>query len=122
MLPLLDRLEAMLVDVRLSPQSRVAHWQGSSLARICGRRRYVHLAEFGNLNYKNREPDQIEIADFQNGYEKIFRLLGEFPSLVLLCACDRFELCHRRVLSDKLTEAKFPTAEINNWETYPALF
>ena len=68
------RLNAILVDVRMVPRSREPIWNGTTLHKRLGDR-YVWLKEFGNRNYRGTV-DQIEIADFPAGQERLAKLLG----------------------------------------------
>lgn len=71
----LTRLDAVLVDVRMIPRSRWApQWNGTALHNRLGDR-YVWLKEFGNRNYKGTF-DQIEIADFPAGEQRLRELAG----------------------------------------------
>lgn len=108
--PLLDRLGALLFDIRLSPRSRVPHWRGEALQRLLGES-YRHLPALGNLNYKTE--GEICIADLNFGIQEILRT--GLPA-VLLCACAKSESCHRRVVARELERMGARVIELNNWE------
>lgn len=92
-----ERLGAVIIDVRYSPFSRDAAWRKPAMAKLWGKW-YRHLNEFGNRNYKGNE---IVIADFEKGVEEITPILKDHP-VILLCACWSFQLCHRKVVADRL--------------------
>lgn len=120
-----ERLDAVLVDVRMVPRSRNPIWNSTALAKRFGdgstgspRGRYVWLKQFGNRNYKGTF-EQIEIVDFARG---VVRLLELFPPavgtsapgrpIILFCGCPDPGQCHRSVLADGL--AKLWSAEISH--------
>ena len=98
-----NRLDAILVDVRMVPRSRAPIWNGSTLHKRLGDR-YVWLREFGNRNYKGTV-DQIEIADFPAGLERLQAIAATGRAVVLLCGCPAVSTCHRKVLADWLAKA-----------------
>src|SRR5664279_4232291 len=70
-----SRLDAILVDVRMVPRSRWAPgWNATVLHARLGEK-YVWLKEFGNRNYKGTF-EQIEIADFPVGEQRLRELVG----------------------------------------------
>ena len=116
----LARLDAILIDVRMVPRSRAPIWNSGVLARRLGEAskdpagQYVWLKEFGNRNYKGTF-EQIEIADFPAGEQRLRELLGlddTGPALrsfsgagkavILLCGCPDVNVCHRKLLADWL--------------------
>ena len=123
----LQRLDAILVDVRMVPRSRAPIWNGTTLHKRLGER-YVWLKEFGNRNYRGTV-DQIEIADFPAGRERLAKLLGTLAppsataipspahatgptsapatgrSVILLCGCPDVNQCHRKTLADWLAQS-----------------
>jgi hypothetical protein len=104
----LDRLDAILVDVRMVPRSRWAPaWNASALAARFGDR-YLWLREFGNVNYKGTF-EQIEIADFPTGISVLSNRTGQpfegAKNIILLCGCRDVNVCHRKVLAERLAES-----------------
>jgi uncharacterized protein (DUF488 family) len=107
----LDHLDAILVDVRMVPRSRVATWNVGVLSRRLGQR-YLWLREFGNRNYKG---GPIDIVDFAAGQAKLVEITachGESPrsrtsgkSVILLCGCADVKVCHRKLLAEWLAKA-----------------
>lgn len=101
---LVDRLDAILVDVRLSPRSRNPVFSGKRLTERFGDR-YIWLRGFGNVNY--RQPDApVRLADFDGGLRRLCeRMLQEDTNdVILLCACRDVGVCHRKVVADRLAE------------------
>ena len=86
-----------LIDVRFSPKSRNAAWRQEHLVKMLGER-YVHVPEFGNVNYWNNEP--IRLADPEKGYERVAPYLE--TGVCLLCVCQDVETCHRKVVAEYL--------------------
>ena len=100
----LARLDAILVDVRMVPRTRWAPlWNGSVLHERLGVR-YVWLREFGNRNYKGTF-EQIEIADFPAGELRLRALTANSKAIVLMCGCRDVNVCHRKVLAERLATA-----------------
>ena len=108
----LDRLGAILVDVRMVPRTRwQPQWNAAALHARLGDR-YVWLREFGNRNYKGTF-EQIEIADFPTGEKRLREIAATGPALsevegkavVLLCGCRDVNVCHRKVLAERLAQA-----------------
>jgi hypothetical protein len=94
----LERLAAILVDVRMVPRTR---WQPQWNAAVLHTRlgdRYVWLREFGNRNYKGTFK-QIEIANFPAGEKRLREITGPGKAVVLLCGCRDVNLCVRSVRS-----------------------
>lgn len=90
------KLDAIVVDIRMSPVSRVPHWNGPALAQLLGTR-YVHTPAFGNVNYKNG--GSIKLHSPNIGLQQIAPLLKRQP-LILLCACPDPQTCHRRIAAE----------------------
>lgn len=89
---------ALLVDVRISPRSRAAEWAGPALRHRFGAR-YLHLRQFGNLNYQSDAP--VQLADGPGGVRALLAATrpllhqGDPLTVVLLCACPDRGRCHR---------------------------
>jgi uncharacterized protein (DUF488 family) len=97
----LDRLGAILVDVRMVPRTR---WQPQWNATVLHARlgdRYVWLREFGNRNYRGTF-EQIEIADFPTGEQRLHEITSTGKAVVLLCGCRDVNVCHRKVVAEML--------------------
>ena len=90
------RLKALVVDVRLVPLSRVAGFSEVDLKHAMGDS-YIWLREWGNLNYRSGGP--VQLGDFEGGLAK---LGGRAENVILLCACRDVNVCHRKVVAEKL--------------------
>ncbi len=100
----LDRLDAILVDVRMVPRTRWAPaWNSAVLAGRLGER-YTWLRAFGNVNYKGTF-EQIKIADFDAGEIRLREITATGKAVVLLCGCRDVNVCHRKVLAERLAQA-----------------
>jgi len=91
------QLNAVVVDIRLSPRSRKPEWNKGRLTTMLGNR-YLHLPELGNVNYKGGD---ILLKDPDVGIAVLLREL-QSRSIILMCVCGEFSKCHRRVVADLL--------------------
>jgi len=109
---LLERMNAVLCDIRFSPHSRHERWRERSLRNLLGAR-YVHLIEFGNEAFRIGE---IKIHDFSAGLRKLETLLQLYDGVILMCACKEYELCHRRTVAEELLSLnEFEIYDIEDW-------
>ena len=92
------KLNAWLIDIRLSTRSAIPIWRGRSFASKLGAR-YRHIPDLGNINYKKAGP--VKIKDLGKGLETLFQLL-ELSNLVLMCACKNRQACHRQVVAREI--------------------
>ena len=83
------------------PRSRFQPvWNSAALsARLA--ERYAWLKELGNRNYKGTF-EQIEIVDFDAGEQRLRELTAGGKSVILLCSCKDVNVCHRKVLAERL--------------------
>lgn len=107
--PMLERLDAVLVDIRFSPNSRVMHWRKAYLSTLL-KDRYHHNPNLGNRTFRE---GRIAIQNLELGLETL--LASSFP-VVLMCACKEYSRCHRRVISEELGKRGYKTKEIPTWE------
>jgi uncharacterized protein (DUF488 family) len=112
--PLLDKLHAILCDIRYSPNSRVPQWRGDSLFKRLGNQ-YDHTQELGNKAFKS---GRIEIVDMEDGLFGIDAAYEIGNNLVLMCGCREFDGCHRAVIADALIAKGYEVIEIEDWEAY----
>ncbi len=99
---------AYLVDIRLSPRSRFQAFDQQALqARF--HKRYIHMSELGNVNYRNGQP--IQIAYPGRGIPRLVNGLKRGYAIVLMCGCKHYELCHRQTVVKFLLEA-MPEAKV----------
>jgi uncharacterized protein (DUF488 family) len=108
--PMLADLDAMLIDIRFAPYSQVMHWRKVYLKALLGEK-YRHIPNLGNRTYKE---NKISIQNLKLGIETILHL----PSnVVLMCACEKMENCHRRIIAEELRQTEVESKEIVNWKT-----
>ncbi len=109
--PMLEALEAILIDIRFAPYSRIMHWQKVYLKALLGNR-YRHIPNLGNRTYK--EDGKITIQNLQLGLETVLSLN---TNAILMCACEKPEDCHRRLIIAELKQRNIETEEILTWKT-----
>jgi uncharacterized protein (DUF488 family) len=112
---IVELLDARLVDVRYSPASRLPQWSGLCLRQLFGDR-YIHLRQFGNVNYKNGGP--IQLVDYESGKAI---LSGLDRPVVLMCVCSDPAICHRTHLARLLRQDGFEVEEIDRDRQSPSL-
>lgn len=108
--PMLKALDAMLIDIRFAPFSQVMHWRKVYLKSLLGEK-YRHIPNLGNRTYKE---NKITIQNLKLGVETILHLPF---NIVLMCACEKTENCHRRLIVEELTNRDCETEEILSWKT-----
>ncbi|MDQ3180437.1 MAG: DUF488 domain-containing protein [Acidobacteriota bacterium] len=108
--PLLDALDAVLIDIRFAPYSQVLHWRQIYLKVLLGSK-YLHIPNLGNRTDKE---DIITIQNLGLGLETVFSLN---KNALLMCACETAENCHRRVIIAELKKRSIETEEISNWKS-----
>ena len=108
--PMLDALDAVLVDVRFSPYSKVMHWRQTYLKALLGEK-YRHIPNLGNRTFKE---NKITIQNLQLGLETLLNLK---TNMVLMCVCKELEHCHRRLIITELEKREIETEEIATWKT-----
>lgn len=113
---LLENLDAILVDIRFSPNSKHLVWTKNYLSLLL-KRRYRHIPQLGNRAYKE---GKIQIQNLELG----IRLLSDLDdNAVLLCACKNLNECHRFVVMNELLKRNFQVEEIKSWKVNrPTLF
>src|ERR1044072_5213028 len=90
------RLNAVVVDIRLVPQSRFfPEWRKGNLEKVFGDD-YLHVRDLGNQGFKEK---RLAIVDIERG-TAIVRALER--DVILLCACKHFAHCHRKPVAEKL--------------------
>lgn len=103
---LVDKLKLNLIscviDTRLNPYSYDPFWQKDYLSEnlIKNNISYIHIKEFGNINYKIK--NNIKINNFNSGLEKLDKVLLNNKNVALMCACKDYNSCHRKVLVEML--------------------
>lgn len=115
---LLDYYDAVLADIRFAPASRRLEWTKSYLSLML-KDRYRHLPALGNRNYKT-PGGAIQIHNLEIGIQLI---QSWERNVVLLCACEKIENCHRRVIKTALEKRGCEVEELTSWDTsQPSLF
>src|SRR5688572_14361694 len=104
-----EQHNARVLDIRLSPRSRMPEWNGEALSKELGKR-YLPFPILGNLNYKTGGP--IQIRNGKNGCDIIVKNLLPSHSLILLCGCRDYDSCHRAVVAQMLHALNIPTEEL----------
>ena len=94
-------LDAIVVDVRLSPWTRFNGWARRDLEARLGER-YRWVEAFGNVNY--REQGRPRLKDPEAGVQQVAPLL-EHHNVILLCGCADPLTCHRHVVAETLSSA-----------------
>ena len=107
---MLEALNAVLIDIRFAPYSRIMHWQKVYLKALLGNR-YRHIPNLGNRTYKE---NKVTIQNLQLGLETVLSL---DENAVLMCACDKAEDCHRHLIIKELNERGIENEEIVTWKT-----
>jgi len=92
-----DALNAVLVDVRRSPNTTKPGFSKPDLQDRFDDR-YVHLPSFGNVNYKG---GPIDLAAADQGLQDI-QALDRPP--ILMCGCQRPADCHRSVVAQRVAD------------------
>lgn len=109
----LDRLMAdentYLVDIRYSVRSlNKPEWSAELLKARYGKR-YLWIKDLGNVNYFNHGP--IQIAHPEIGIPRLVKGVEQGYTLILLCTCARYEVCHRKVVIELLRQS-LPDVEV----------
>ena len=107
--PMLQALDAILVDIRFAPYSQVTYWRKVYLKALLGKH-YLHVPNLGNRTYKE---NKITIQNLELGLETILNISS---NLVLMCACRELEGCHRKEIANELSKRAIPTVEISDWK------
>jgi uncharacterized protein (DUF488 family) len=105
-----EKLDAIIVDVRFSPWSKDKQWGQSGLIKEFGNRYKAGGKYFGNKNYQG---DEIILADPLEGVKRI-QQIGD-RNIILMCGCWNFTTCHRRNVAELLESNGFKTMELSVW-------
>lgn len=108
--PMLEALDAILIDIRFAPYSQILHWRQMYLKVLLGKR-YLHIPNLGNRTYKE---DKITIQNLKLGVETVLSLEA---NVVMMCACEKPENCHRRVIIEEFRKRNIETIELETWKT-----
>jgi hypothetical protein len=106
---LMKQPNAYLIDIRLMPMSRWRPQWNQYFLQEKWANRYLHLRCLGNENYKSNK--EIKLSDPERGIPCLIDGLQLGYTLILLCACSRYEHCHRRTVVE-MVQAAMPDVEI----------
>lgn len=112
-----ERLDAVVVDIRLSANSKDASWARPNLqGRLGGL--YLHVKALGNKNFRGDGP--IELLSPASGMNVVREIVASGRSVILMCACWNFSACHRRVVSELVGQRLgMETREVTKREFFP---
>ena len=97
----MDRLRAILVDIRSDPYGRCKVFNRPELQARFGAR-YIWIPELGSVNERNGKPPQF--ANIDVGARRLGGVTADGTPVVLLCSCEKYEHCHRLVLGEQLRD------------------
>ncbi len=107
--PLLESLDACLIDIRFAPVSKYLEWRKDYL-QILLKGQYRHVQNLGNRAYQE---NKIEIQNLELGIRTI---LSFEVNLVLMCGCAELKLCHRLTVMTALHQKGHEVREIEDWK------
>ena len=94
--------EIFVVDVRFKPFTNLPFWSKFELEKSLNNF-YVNIPEFGNINYTNPKSD-FEISNYQEGLIKFLNLMKINNKFILMCCCEDYNKCHRKLLTELLSK------------------
>jgi uncharacterized protein (DUF488 family) len=94
----IEAVNALLFDIRFSPNSRAPQWAQKNL-RTKLQEKYVHVRDLGNRNYKG---GPVDIVDYDAGKALVDSHLRTGNSVILLCVCADVTQCHRLQVATQL--------------------
>lgn len=97
----------LIIDTRMSPNGN-PEWTGAALKAKYGKRCRWAGRFLGNVNYRG---GPIQLANPVVGIAGLVQHLREGHDLILLCKCEDYEACHRKVIVDLLV-ASCPEVEV----------
>lgn len=107
--PLLESLDAILIDVRISPTSRYFEWREAYL-KLLLKDKYRHVIQLGNRRFRE---SKVSIQNLELG----IKILSELKTnAVLFCGCAELKLCHRFVILNELRKRGFIVEELESWK------
>ena len=113
--PMLGALDAMLVDVRLSPiGGDMMRWRQIYLKALL-REKYRHISQLGSRADRAGR-NQIQHLDLG-----LKILLSFQANAVLMCECSDAKDCHRLLIARELRNRGFEAEELNDWKAAAVL-
>ena len=107
--PLLNKLDAVLVDVRFSPTSEIMRWRQIYLKTLL-REKYHHIPHLGCRIFREGK------AQIQNLDLGIKILLSFNVNAVLMSECSDPMECHRLLIAQELWNKGFEAEELKDWK------
>mgnify|MGYP005864384621 CR=1 FL=1 len=105
-----------LIDVRFSPGKPRALWSRERLSGLLGDAGYLWMGHLlGNRNYRG---GPVELVDERKGLDLLVGFVLAGP-VALMCACDDYAGCHRRIIIDALAGVMPDRAKIRAEELRP---
>src|SRR5437763_4119400 len=93
----------VLLDIRLKAHSRwYPAWNKGALQAKWGPC-YVHEKRLGNVNYQYKDRP-IELFSSEAALPWVLEQLQQNVGLLLLCACQDYERCHRKVVTELILQ------------------
>lgn len=106
---LVNKRQAVVMDIRYSPNSRNPAWGKANLIRLLDSH-YVSAGNvLGNRNYRSGGP--IDIVDLTAGL-KLIREQLQRHNVILLCVCANTLICHRLQISNALLDEGIDVDEL----------
>ena len=108
-----------LVDVRISPRTRVPGFSKQSMADWLPRTagvEYRHEQNLGNANYQGEGPPVL--VDEKIGLNALWaamQMLPEGGNLAIMCACKKLDGCHREYIVQQFS-TQHPDVEVVHLE------
>ncbi|MDQ3711274.1 MAG: DUF488 domain-containing protein [Acidobacteriota bacterium] len=107
--PLVNALDAVLIDLRFSPTSETMRWRQVYLKTLL-REKYHHVTQLGSRAFRERG-NQIQNLDLG------IKILVSFnENAVLMCECADPKVCHRLLIAEELRHKGFEAEELENWK------
>jgi len=90
-----------LLDIRYHPYSKWnKQFTKENLQKQFGSK-YIHIKSLGNTHF-NKKGTEIKLSNPDRAIKKIKLLMNKGYSFILLCACEDYNTCHRKVVYDLL--------------------
>lgn len=106
---MLERLDAVLIDVRFSPTHELMRWRQVYLKALL-REKYRHVAQLGSRRARTGA-NQIQHLDLG-----LKVLLSFGTNAVLMCECADSKDCHREIIAKELRRRCFAVEELSDWK------
>ena len=109
--PLLTRLTAVLIDVRLTPTAPHLEWRKNYLQLLL-KERYRHIPQLGSRAFREGAPM------IQNLALGIRIICSMNSNLILMGECAELNRCHRAVIAEELERRGVDTTELADWKDF----